>query len=256
MEQAGLTPNAPAQGSGWATWSLVLGIIAIPLFILFIPGFLALVFGIVALVKIGNSAGRLKGKAIVGIVLGGLSFVFVPLVGIVVAIAIPSFVSSHKMAEKSVAEATLPREVFSNDGVCRVTVPGDWAERVDLHDEASIQVGNARNEVYLIVLTDSKLDFDEMTLEEHSQLTRKRMMENINNDRIIGAPKEFEINGRPAVQYEIRGSVDKIKIVYLHVTIEGREYFHQVLAWTLSSAFERNQVVLESVVNTFEELGD
>lgn len=254
MEEAGLTPNAPVQGSGWATWSLVLGIIAMPSFILFIPGLLALIFGIVALVKIGNSAGRLKGKgkAIAGIILGGLSFILVPLISIVAAIVIPNLIAAKEKADKiqSVLET---KEVVSIDGISRVDIPGDWEVRTDLNDDASIQVANARKEQYLVVLTDSKIDFDDISVEEHSQMTRQHILEKADNGQIVGEPKHFEINGQAAVQYEIHGSVDKLKVVYLHVTVEGKEHFHQILAWTLASMLSKNKPVLESVINTFKE---
>ncbi len=65
-----------------ATWSLILGIISIPLCLLIIPASLAVVFGIMALVKINQSAGVLtgKGRAIAGLILSGISIILVPIV--------------------------------------------------------------------------------------------------------------------------------------------------------------------------------
>ena len=58
MEETGLTPNTVTpKSNAWATWSLLLGIIGIPLCLLIIPELLAIIFGIVALVKISKRAG-------------------------------------------------------------------------------------------------------------------------------------------------------------------------------------------------------
>ena len=62
------------------------------------------------------------------------------------------------------------------------------------------------------------------------------------------------VDGNEAVQYEIQGTVDKIKVAYLHVTVEGKDHFHQVLAWTLLSMLEKNRPMLESVIDSFQEI--
>jgi hypothetical protein len=40
-----------------------------------------------------------------------------------------------------------------------------------LNKQASLQVGNKSKEVYLIVITDTKTDLGNMTLEKHDNLT-------------------------------------------------------------------------------------
>jgi hypothetical protein len=64
--------------------SLVLGIVAIPLCFVFIPSILAVVFGAVGLNQIKNDPGQSgRGKAITGIVLGGISLALIVLLLIV-----------------------------------------------------------------------------------------------------------------------------------------------------------------------------
>ena len=67
-----------------STASLVLGLIGIPLCFLFIPSLLAVIFGAVGLSQIKqdpNQSG--SGKAIAGIVLGGVALVLIVLVVLV-----------------------------------------------------------------------------------------------------------------------------------------------------------------------------
>lgn len=104
-----------------ATWSLILGIAGCVLCFLFIPALLAIIFGIIALVKISNSAGMLtgKGKAITGIILGGVSFILIPFVAIIAAIAIPSFIGSRTVANEHSAIAQL-KSLVSCEAVWRM----------------------------------------------------------------------------------------------------------------------------------------
>lgn len=58
--------------------SLVLGIVSIPLCFIFIPALLAVIFGFIALSQIkGNPGQSGRGQAIAGLILGGISLVFI-----------------------------------------------------------------------------------------------------------------------------------------------------------------------------------
>jgi hypothetical protein len=109
MEEVKTDTAVIPQSCGWATASLVLGIIGLVLCVLIIPSILAIIFGIVALVKINAGKGLLvgKGKAIAGIILGGLWIIMIPFVAIVAAIAIPNLLSSRISANESSAVASL-----------------------------------------------------------------------------------------------------------------------------------------------------
>lgn len=66
------------------------------------------------------------------------------------------------------------KEISSEDGKIKVTVSGMWAKMPELNKEATLQVGYKGKEMYLIVLSDAKSDFQNLTLEKHHQLTRDR----------------------------------------------------------------------------------
>ena len=100
IQETAVSGNVKTSKS--AIWSLVLGIIGIPLCLLIIPGILAVIFGIIGLVKIKKSAGTLKGTglAIAGLILGGLitiisPFIIITDIAIVAAIAIPSYLTAR-----------------------------------------------------------------------------------------------------------------------------------------------------------------
>ena len=98
-------PTAPAQTSGKAVASLVLGLL------FFVPfAFIAaIVFGHIALSEIKKSAGRLQGEgmAIAGLVLGYLGVVFIPITLIIAAIAIPNLLRARIAANESSAVGSI-----------------------------------------------------------------------------------------------------------------------------------------------------
>lgn len=143
------------------------------------------------------------------------------------------------------------KAITSADGDFQLNVPQNWKEETELNDVASIQSSNRLQEMYVIVIDESKEDIDEsMTLEEYSKLTRNALMKAADS-AVIEGPRELTVNKTPFLQYEIQGTVEKIKISYLHTVVETPKHFHQVLAWTLKSKWEKNQAMLKKVVESF-----
>ena len=96
------------QTSGKAIGSLICGIVNIfPLFIV------AIILGHLALSDIKKSAGRVGGRglAIAGLVLGYLGVVFIPIILIIAAIAIPNLLRA-KMAANEALAATSVRTLY------------------------------------------------------------------------------------------------------------------------------------------------
>jgi len=94
---------------GLAIASLVLGCFFwIPLLGLLL-GMAALIMGIVALVQINKNKAVLKGEgmAIAGIVMGSLSILVMPLLGIMAAIAIPNLLRARVSANDALAKSRL-----------------------------------------------------------------------------------------------------------------------------------------------------
>ncbi len=98
---AALDPGVPPHTSGMALASLIFG-----LFLFFFPfSIAAIVLGHVSLSQIRKSAGRLKGEgmAIAGLVLGYAGVVFIPVILIIAAIAIPNLMRARIAANEASA---------------------------------------------------------------------------------------------------------------------------------------------------------
>jgi len=98
------TPQSPpgreSRTDGKAIWSLVFGILSISCF--FVTGIPAIILGHMSRSSIRKSNGGLKGQgmALVGLILGYISVV---LLVVVIAIAVPSYFYSRKVANESTA---------------------------------------------------------------------------------------------------------------------------------------------------------
>lgn len=111
---SGLSPVNPAtytepqETSGKATASLICGILAY-LILPFLAAIPAIILGHLALSDIKKTAGRLKGNglAIAGMVMGYAQIVFLPVILIIAAIAIPNLLRARMAANEASAVGTL-----------------------------------------------------------------------------------------------------------------------------------------------------
>lgn len=141
--------------------------------------------------------------------------------------------------------------VIAKDGATRITVPSSWTI-LELNDVAEIEVGNAEEAAYLIVINELKEDLFGWNLEKHSRVTVGSLLGTLAFPTITG-PKSLEIAGSPAVQYEVTGALDGQKIVYIHTTVDGPERFSQILAWTIPSRVETVRPRLLRAIESFRE---
>jgi hypothetical protein len=141
--------------------------------------------------------------------------------------------------------------VTATDRTCRIAVPRTWS-RMELNDDADVELGNSGLHQYLIVVTDNKADLatnlDRFARTGVGSLTRGL------HDQQVSAPRHLRVSGRPALQYEIHGIVDSSRIVYWHTSVEGVAHYYQVIAWTGASDAAESGPTLRSVVTTLREI--
>jgi hypothetical protein len=228
-----------------AIWSLILAVLSFTCGWLFtaIP---AVICGHIARAKIRKSGGALGGK---GIATGGLVSGYIALVlGIM---GIPLLVSMIQSDRERLQRLSIERkEIVSDDGKIKVTVPGTWTKLPELNKQASLQVGNKSKEVYLIVITDTKTDLDNLTLEKRHQQTCDRMLQKMKNASAT-QPVSLTIDGHPALQDELTGTEKGTNVVFLHTTVDDGDHFQQILAWTLKSRWQEQAQLMREVTASF-----
>ncbi len=146
-----------------------------------------------------------------------------------------------------------PQTIKFLDESFSVLKPSSWSEKSDLNDQADLQMADYYKEAYVVILSENKHDFDDITLEGHSDLTRSSIRDGVKNLR-ESEPETFRIGKIPALRYRLSGSVEGIKIVYWHVTLETKNHFHQILLWSLPSKFSSNENDFNAVIQSFKVL--
>jgi hypothetical protein len=170
-------------------------------------------------------------------------------------LALVSFGGCQKMAD---ALSVPPQKLKSTDGILEITVPGTWTDdstpERKLNDQAVLQASHRRNELYVIVLTEDKADLADMDLKKFSEITRGTQLQSMSNG-VEEGPKPRTINGLPAIEYTLKGTVDKANVVMKHISIDGAKRYHQVLVWTLKSKWDSEKASLDAVVESLKEVG-
>jgi hypothetical protein len=144
-----------------------------------------------------------------------------------------------------------PTVLKSPDGKFQLTVPGGWSENAALNDQADIKAANKVEEVYVIVITESKSDFTgEISLDEFTRITRDALIANLESPDAT-EPRPVTVNGNSARAYDLQGAVKNVKLAYLVTTVETADHYHQVITWTLQSRKDKNLKVLQEVTDSF-----
>jgi hypothetical protein len=175
------------------------------------------------------------------------------IVPLIVLLALALGCKFFNQIQKKVEEDQKPKVMTSTDGKCQLTVPRNWSVQKDLNDDAVIQAGNLRAEQYAVVISDTKVDFtDEMNLLGITELVRNGLAETV-PDPIFSENKPVTVNGYSALQFEVSGSVDKIRARWIYTIVDSPKNFHQIIAWSLASKYEANKPVFLEVINSFRE---
>ncbi len=144
------------------------------------------------------------------------------------------------------------RLVFeSENGLVRVSATSGWT-KLDLNDDADLEIAHPTADCYLIVLSEPKADFEEgTTIDDHSELTRGALRaDGVINSEV--GPLRLEIDERQAVQYELHADSDGNSYIFVHTTLKGAEHFHQVLVWTGAAGFAQKRGTLDAVIASID----
>jgi hypothetical protein len=228
-----------------AIWSLVLALVS------FFCGWLftaipAVICGHVARSKIRKSGGALGGMGIAtaGLIVGYIAIA----IGVM---GIPLLVSMIQSDRERLHRLSVEKkEISSEDGKIKVIVSDMWVKMPELNKEATLQVGYRDKEMYLIVLSHAKSDFENPTLENHHQITRDRMLQKMKNAS-ASESVPLTIDDHPAMQDELSGTENGTNVVFLHTTVDEGDHFQQILAWTLKSRWQQQNELLREITRTF-----
>jgi PsbP len=169
-----------------------------------------------------------------------------------VVLGCSSFMEGFKKGYNKSAEGET-KVMTSTDGTYQLTVPGDWTTQTDLNSLATLQAANPGEELYVIVIKESRAGFPKSTnLDAVTKVVRDNMKTTVTNAQ-ISEPVSVNINGNNGKQFEVAGTISGLQAKYLYAVIETTGNFYQIMTWTLAPRFDANKTKLQNVINSFKE---
>jgi len=134
----------------------------------------------------------------------------------------------------------------------RITVPAEWVSAGDgLRGSADIYASYPPGDMFASVLSESKEVIEQFDLEDNAEQYRWLIENELSEYETSTRTTLDEVNGDPAVQYEIKGRVDGVPVVYLHTTVQGTDSYYQVVGWTTEERYAENKDELQEVIQSF-----
>ena len=184
-----------------------------------------------------------KGWIVATIIAGTVSLVMI----------VVAAVFGVQLGSKALEEQQAVQIFTTSDGLATVTGAPGWRV-LDLQSEdATMQIGNFVAEEYLLVISDLKSDFDpDFKLSDFAEIASEQTIDTVKGAE-AGELVETKIQGLPAYQREVRGTIEGTDVSYFNSYVEGREHFYQVMAWTLTNRKETAFPRLRTAADSFTE---
>ena len=139
------------------------------------------------------------------------------------------------------------------DGSVSVKAPSNFATDPTLHPDATLQISNRADELYLIAFVEPKNAIaSTATLEVIAELGREDLATSLEGSR-TSTVQTRQIGGMRAVSAEVVGSIDGLEIAYVHTVIETPSRFLEVTAWTLADDFSVKKSTLTEMIDSVRE---
>lgn len=143
-----------------------------------------------------------------------------------------------------------------------VDLPSFLSVATGLNDDASLQYKNEMREFYVVVIDESRKDFDDMMqsgelgygadLDGFSQLLVDDVRETI-GDKNTEKPVKTKINGLDARLTSLTGTVEDINVYWRAGYIQGKKDYYQVLCWTLTDNKDKYDAQMTEIIKSFKE---
>lgn len=178
----------------------------------------------------------------------------------VVAIALLTIGLTGCFGDRDTSDSNGDESISNGPAVLRntatevsIVVPEGWIKMgEDMRRSHDIYAAQPEQQLYASVLSEDETGIRQFGLEDNSAQYRELIKDELDDFEGETRTSVNRIDGRPALQYEIRGTVDDQSVVYLHTTVEGTNDYYQVVGWTSADRYRENKNVLEKVVESFE----
>lgn len=145
-----------------------------------------------------------------------------------------------------------------------LTIPASLTKTSNLNDVAELQYQDIWQELYVIVIQESKTELDSvfrlndmseyvsMDVDGYHGLITSNFKEVI-KDCNFSESKDTVINNMKSKIQSLEGSVDNLNAYYNLGIFESEHNFYQVLTWTLADSKNKHQAAMNTMMYSFTE---
>ena len=156
-----------------------------------------------------------------------------------------------------------------------MTLPNSLTSQNNLYEEASLQYGNGKSELFVAVIDEDRKELNEVLyqvlkdslhiknkkafvksfgLKDYFSICKKGWAEAKMMRPTDKQITETTINKYPAVVVETTETVNGIGVFYVVAIVETKKTYYQVFTWTLASKKEKNYQQMKDIINSLKEL--
>lgn len=151
-----------------------------------------------------------------------------------------------------------PNVITATDQRSSIVIPHYWKspnEVQNLNIDATLQIISTQSSAGFIVLTNNKIDFDNVTMEKLMDKDLSQLKQSMKKIKSLTGPIQFSINGLPALQYQAEFiTTDDVKMQAILTGIEGKQSYFQTLFAVQLSDFEKEKQNFHSILNSFQQI--
>ncbi|QQU03937.1 hypothetical protein [Myroides odoratus] len=152
-----------------------------------------------------------------------------------------------------------------HDDKFSVEVPSTMQKTRGLNGDATLQLQNVQEELYMIVIRENKNEIDELfkgTTQEGEDIFTQfssTTLEYLTSTLEQLEPSELKLQDRPIHNLPARvadftARIGGLDVYYKFAAFEGKEDYYQVLVWTLKEYKDKNQEQINKMVDSFKEV--
>jgi len=146
-----------------------------------------------------------------------------------------------------------------------ISLPPFVKESSGLNDDASLQYQNSLREFYVVVIDESKSEFEKALSDNDLNDLYPKNIKGYSELLMFGMEQAIEIksksmlrdtviNNQPARLQTIKGRVEGTDIFYSIGFIQGVKRYYQVIAWTLQNKEKEHAGVMKKIIASFKEV--
>lgn len=151
--------------------------------------------------------------------------------------------------------------------VASIEVPALLIESKDLNDDAAVQMASGLQELYVIVIEESKQEFNDLIKETDGVFDDDFTADLYGYAKVAASSIESGIelkskedlipintNGLSTYVASFEGKINGLNVFYKLSCVEGKERYYQILTWTLSSSKEKHLDAMNAMIESFKEI--